>query len=162
MTLPVTPPAPSSSNVRSIALRAGRSERGDFNVFMALGLAIMVLFLGGMSTDLWHVIAVARTLDAAADSAAAAGSSGIDPTSLRTHPGLPQLDPTLATQLAQANIATDTNLPGPTNPQIVVIPTNITVTLHAQVHLTLLQIFLGKHSISLTSTGTSGPEVGAG
>jgi len=138
------------------------SERGDFNVFMALGLAIMILFLGGMSTDLWHVISEARTLDAAADSAAAAGSSGIDPASLRRDPGQPQLDQGMATQLAQANLATDNNLPGPPNPQIVVTPASITVTLHGQVHLTLLQIFLGKRTIPLTSTATSGPEVGTG
>jgi hypothetical protein len=35
-------------------LRRRRSEAGDFNVLWALGLAIMILFLRGMSTDLWR------------------------------------------------------------------------------------------------------------
>jgi Flp pilus assembly protein TadG len=142
--------------------RRVHDQRGDFNVFMALGLAIMILLLGGMSTDLWHVVAEARTLDAASDSAAAAGSSGIDPASLRVDPGQPQLDQAMATQLALSNLASQAGLPGSPNPQIVVTPTNITVTLHGQVHLTLLQIFLGKRTIPLTSTATSGPQVGAG
>lgn len=135
------------------------TERGDFNVLWALGMAIIVLFLGGMSTDLWHVVSEARTLDAAADSAAAAGASGIDVAVYNTN-GTVVLDPNRATQLAAANLASQTGLPGNPNPQIVVAPTDITVTLHGQVHLTLLQLFLGRRSINLTSTANASPRAG--
>ncbi|MDQ6616596.1 MAG: pilus assembly protein TadG-related protein [Actinomycetota bacterium] len=143
----------------TIRVSRRRSERGYFDVFWALGMAIMVLFIGGMSTDLWHVTSQARTLDSAADSAAAAGASGLDVTTYKAT-GKAVLDPNSATQLAAANLANQTGLPGPPNPQIDVAPDNITVTLHGQVHITLLQLFLGRRTITLTSTANASPRAG--
>ena len=53
------------------------SERGSIT-FWVLGLSIAVLFLGGISVDLWRVMSDRRELAAVADSAAAAGASAID------------------------------------------------------------------------------------
>lgn len=119
----------------------------------------MILFLGGMSTDLWHVTSESQTLDAAADSAATAGASGIDQAAYNTR-GTIQLDPGLANQMALQNLSQQTNLPGPTNPEITVNPDSITVVLHAHVQLTLLQIFLGRRTITLTSTSTAAARAG--
>jgi Flp pilus assembly protein TadG len=140
------------------ASRHRRDERGDVNIFWALGLVIMLLFVGGIAADLWHTVAQARALDAAADNAAAAGAAGIDPTVYRTT-GKAVLDPNLATQLALDNLSHATNLPGNPNPQITVSATEITVVLHGQVDLTLMRIFQ-PGQIDLTSTGNAAARAG--
>lgn len=52
-------------------------ERGSIT-FWVLGLSIAVLFLGGLSVDLWRVMSDRRELAAVADSAAAAAASAVD------------------------------------------------------------------------------------
>lgn len=128
-----------------------RGDEGSAELLWVLGLALMILLLGGLSTDLWHPMTRSRALDAAADSAAAAGANGIDRT-VFDNTGIAVLDPNLATQLALDNLSHQTDLPGPTNPQISVTPDSITVVLHGHVDLTLLRPF-DAHGIDLTSTG---------
>lgn len=53
------------------------NERGSITLWV-LGLAIAVLFLGGISVDLWRVMSDRRELAAVADSSAAAAASAID------------------------------------------------------------------------------------
>ena len=54
-----------------------RDERGTMTLWV-LGLCIAVLFLGGLSLDLWRVITVRRSLVAMADTGATAGANGLD------------------------------------------------------------------------------------
>lgn len=79
-----------------------RGERGSVTIWV-LGLCVCLLVLGGMSVDLWRVVAVRRDLAAAADAAAVAGADGLDPDSLRA--GGTDLDPVLARELAQESLA---------------------------------------------------------
>lgn len=53
------------------------NERGSITLWV-LGLSIAVLFLGGISVDLWRVMSDRRELAAVADSSAAAAASAID------------------------------------------------------------------------------------
>ncbi len=139
--------------------RRRREEEGFAEILWVLGLALMVLVLGGLSTDLWHPMTRARALDAAADSAAAAGANGIDLNIYRQTNGKTVLDPNLATQLALDNLAHQSGLPGPLNPQITVTLDSITVVLHGHVDLTLLRVF-DPRGIDLTSTGTAAARAG--
>jgi Flp pilus assembly protein TadG len=129
-------------------------------ILWILGLAIAMLFIGGISLDAWHAISEQRALAAAADAAAAAGSSGID-TATYAATGNVVLDPTRATQLAVNNLHAQTDLPSPPAHvapyQIDVAPKQITVTLHGQVHLLLLRIFNGDQPIDMSVTANSSP-----
>ena len=76
-----------------------RDERGTMTLWV-LGLCIAVLFLGGLSLDLWRVIAVRRSLVAMADAGATAGANGLDQAALRD--GVLRLDPVVARADADA------------------------------------------------------------
>ncbi len=54
-----------------------RSEAGFFTIWV-LGLCTMILFLGGISFDLWHGFSEKRAAAASVDGAAIAGASQID------------------------------------------------------------------------------------
>ena len=128
-------------------------------VVWCLGLAVLLLPLGGISLDLWHAISQERALQSAASAAAAAGASGIDIPTYRAT-GDVKLDPALAADLASNNLADQSNLPvlsGP--PGITVAPNDeqITVALHESVHLTLLGLVEGNHPIHVTATASSAP-----
>src|SRR5260370_32904515 len=86
-----------------------RDERGDAMVIWCLGLAILLLPLGGISVDLWHAISEQRALQSAASAAAHAGASGINVATYR-NTGQAVLDPAAAVSLAEANLAEQ---PGP-------------------------------------------------
>ncbi len=72
-------------------MRRQRDERGTVTLWV-LGLCICVLFLAGLSLDLWRAVAVRRELSAMADAAATAGANGLDEPALRA--GTLRLDPT--------------------------------------------------------------------
>jgi len=133
-------------------VRMTRDQRGDALVIWCLGMALVLLPLGGMSLDLWHSISVERALQSAASSAAAAGSSGIDQSVYRTS-GSVVLDPGLAESLASANLADQTGLPsGLQVSQLSVSGNSVTVQLKDSVNLTLLRILLPGGAVHLTAT----------
>lgn len=82
--------------------RGVRSEAGFLTIWL-LGLCLLLLFVGGVSADLWHVFAERQALAGIADAAALAGASGIDPNEARA--GVILLDPARATALAEASVA---------------------------------------------------------
>jgi Flp pilus assembly protein TadG len=149
-------PRPRPPRLRQSLSEPWRSERGDAMVIWVLGLAIAMMSIGGISLDTWHAFSAQRSLAAAADAAAAAGSSGIDTTTYANTGNL-VLDPNLATQLALDNLSTQTDLPGPPNPIINVTGNQITVTLHGATHLILLKIFNGDQPITMSVTATASP-----
>ena len=108
-------------------------------IVWCLLLALMLLPLGGLSIDLWHGIAVQRSLQSAAEDAATAGSSGIDVQQYRAT-GCLALDPSAAVPLAEANLASQGHLGPLATVDISVSPDDrqISVRLQEDVHLTLL------------------------
>ena len=79
-----------------------RRDEGGFSApIMVLIMAMMVLFIGGISIDLWRVIADHREVSGLADGAAIAGATAVDIAAYEADPTLdPILDPALATQRA--------------------------------------------------------------
>lgn len=76
-----------------------RAEGGFSAPIMVLIMAMMVLFIGGISIDLWRVIADHREVSGLADGAAIAGATAVDIAAYEADPTLdPILDPAVATQ----------------------------------------------------------------
>ena len=76
-----------------------RNEGGFSAPIMVLIMAMMVLFIGGISIDLWRVIADHREVSGLADGAAIAGATAVDIDAYEADPTLdPVLDPAVATQ----------------------------------------------------------------
>jgi len=79
--------------------RLVRDERGFSAPIMVLMMAMMVLFIGGISIDLWRVIADHREVSGLADGAAIAGATAVDIAAYEADPTAdPILDQGLAVQ----------------------------------------------------------------
>lgn len=136
------------------------NERGAAMLWV-LGLSVIVLFLGGISLDLWRAFEVRQDLAAMADSAAAAGASHIDVDVFRGS-GEVLLDMSAAEAAALASIAAQQDAFRVTlEPDISFddssLPTQISVTLEGELRFTLLKILsLDDDSIPVRATGTAG------
>ena len=115
------------------------NERGSIT-FWVLGLSIAVLFLGGLSVDLWRVMADRRELAAVADSAAAAAASALDVDHWRASGEIRLLDDDArelaARVVAQHGVAADLLVPV----DVVVAGDSAQVTLTREVEVTLLRV----------------------
>jgi len=117
-------------------------ERGSITVWL-LGLAVLLLFAGGLSLDLWRAVGTRQLLANAADAAAIAGSTGIDDARFRAT-GEVVLDPEAAGQRARDSLAHQGGVPIAAPPAIEVqaSPPLAAVVLTGQVRLTLLHVLL--------------------
>ena len=117
-----------------------RDERGTITLWV-LGLCVALLFLAGLSLDLWRAVAARRELSAMADAAATAGANGLDEGALRN--GRADVDPARA----RAIVATMLEQFDRANPldaaRIDVVDNHVGVTLRDHVDFSLLSIFLG-------------------
>ncbi|NNC39726.1 MAG: hypothetical protein HKN95_03450 [Acidimicrobiia bacterium] len=117
------------------------NERGSIT-FWVLGLAIAVLFLGGLSVDLWRVMSERRELAAVADSAAAAGASALDVDHWR-NAGEIRLVADGAADLAGRVIAQHSAATELSEPfGVSVSGDSVQITLTREVDLTLLRILM--------------------
>ena len=147
------------NRLRARVAAGQESERGDAMIIWCLGLALLLLPLGGISLDLWHAVSQERALQSDASAAADAGASGINTTSYRRD-GQVVLDPSVAVSLAETNLAEQHDLPPlSAAPIITVSPGDgqVTVELQADVRLTLLQIVEGNRPIHIVATGSAAP-----
>lgn len=135
-----------------------RQESGQVTIWI-LGLSLALAAIGGISLDLWRVIAERSELSVIADSAAVAGASEIDVDIFRSTAGDVVLDPVAATGAANAYLA---GVPLSASPTIVVTDTRIVVELQREVDLTLLKAMnLGiVETVSIRVTGSSEPRSG--
>ncbi len=117
-------------------------ERGSITVWL-LGLAVLVLFVGGLSLDLWRAFSARQLMANAADAAAIAGATGIDTARFRDT-GQLALDPPVAMQRAGDSLAHQGGLPLTTQPGVEVTPDppQVVVVLTGQVRFTLLRVLL--------------------
>jgi Flp pilus assembly protein TadG len=117
------------------------NERGSIT-FWVLGLAIAVLFLGGLSVDLWRVMSERRELAAVADSAAAAGASALDVDHWRNAGEIRLVADGAAglagRVIAQHSVATELSEPF----GVSVSGDSVQITLTREVDLTLLRILM--------------------
>ncbi len=122
-----------------------------------LGLTVMMLAIAGVSIDFWRAVETQRSVASVVDSAAVAGSSGIDEAAYRSSGGqVVQLDPGLATTLAQDNLASQPEAASLVDVSIDATPTRITVTAGRQMNFTLVRVLsVGQSPAVLHSTSTA-------
>lgn len=134
----------------------GREEEGTVTLW-ALGLCVMLLFLGGISLDLWRVFSERRALAGAVDAAAIAGASGIDEEAFRDA-GVLRLDPERAEALAWANLAAQTDDRSLVRADVAATPEEVTVVAAGRVEFTLLSVLMpGEEPFTIQVTATARP-----
>jgi len=129
------------------------NDRGSMTLWV-LGLTIMVLFLGGISLDLWRAFEVREDLAAMADSAANAGASQVDGEAYRSS-GVLELDGPAAAAAANANLDAQQDIGIISNRAITTSGAVLIVRLEGEVGFTLLRIFLGGGSVPVSATGSA-------
>jgi hypothetical protein len=130
-------------------------ERGTVTLFV-LGLCVALLFLGGLSLDLWRAIAVRRDLSALADSSATAGANGLDERALRT--GSLRLDPERARAFAYEALVSTGRVPSLDGARIDINGNTVAVTLRDHVDFSLLGLFLGGRHFDIEVHARAEPE----
>lgn len=133
-----------------------QDERGAMTLWV-LGLCIAVLFLGGLSLDLWRVIAVRRSLVAMADAGATAGANGLDRDALRR--GELRVDPVLARAAAAQTLREQSGWSGVDAAEIDVVGNRVTVAVQAHVGFTLLGIFVRGDPVQVQASASAEPRV---
>jgi Flp pilus assembly protein TadG len=136
---------------------ASGRERGSVAIWL-LGVCVMLLFLGGLSLDLWRAFAERRGLAAAADAAAVAAVQAVDADRFRAT-GEIVLDPALAETFALASLASQPEAARMTGAVVEAAPERVTVTVTGELPLTLLAILVPDRAplrISVRSTATPG------
>ena len=131
-----------------------RDERGTITLWV-LGLCLCVIFLGGLSLDLWRGIAVRRELQAMADASAIAGADGLDPQSLRD--GGASLDPALVQRLARETLAAQSGAPRVDDADVHLVGNQVVVRLRGHVGTSLLGVFLGGQRFEIAVRATAEP-----
>ncbi|MDQ3974200.1 MAG: pilus assembly protein TadG-related protein [Actinomycetota bacterium] len=120
--------------------RLRSSDTGSITVWM-LGVCVTLLFLGGISLDLWRVLSERHALAGLVDAAAIAGASGIDEEHFRAT-GQLQLAPGRAEGLAAANLAAQADKRSLTAWNATASTEQITVTAAGAVEFTLLKVLV--------------------
>lgn len=134
-------------------------QRGSVTL-LGLGFLLVLLFVGGMSIDLWRAISERRALAELADAAAAAGANGLDVAAYRST-GVVQLDPDLAARLAWDNAAAQSDRRSMVgHPIILVSPTEIVVEVRGEVTLTVLALFTVGEPFKVQVRSEASPRLG--
>lgn len=143
-------------------MRAARrlgGERGAVTLWF-VGLSVVVLFVGGLSVDLWRAFTVRRSVAAVVDAAAVAGASGIDEAWFRAT-GEVRLDPARARGLAAESLARQRVAGGRSLATgIAATEQAVTVRGQAEVELTLLRVLLAPTPLPVEVASTARPRRG--
>lgn len=135
-------------------LRSG--ERGTVTLF-GIGLATMLLAVGGFSLDLWRAHSERRALAELADAAAAAGANGIDTSAYRLTGEL-VLDPDLAELIAWESIESQQDRRALSRPPQVAATTDVVVVLvEGEVEMTLLRLLSGGEPFTIQVVAEASP-----
>lgn len=133
----------------------GSDDAGWVTLWL-LGLAVMLLALGGLSLDLWRVFSERRDLAGAVDAAAAAGASGIDAGRFRATGEL-ALDPPVVEALVAENLAAQTDLRSLTHVAVEANSRAVTVTAVGAVDLTLTRTLIPLGPLTIRVDATAEP-----
>lgn len=136
-------------------MKARRGEDGVVTLWV-LAVCAMVLFVGGITLDLWRGVATQRAVSAAVDGAAVAGASGLDEPAFRGSGGeVVQLDLALARELAAESLAAQPASEKLIDVDIEVTPARITVRAGRRMEFTLLKVFLPREEPLLVQASSS-------
>ena len=131
-------------------------ERGSVTLWV-LGLCVMMLFMGGISLDLWRAFSERRALASAVDAAAVAGASGIDTDRYRSN-GDVQLDRALSESLAWDALRKEGDTRSLIDATVDTTTRDVTVTAVGRVDFMLLRIFLShEEPFTVTVHATAEP-----
>lgn len=133
----------------------GRGARGSVTLWM-LGLAVMLMPLGGLALDLSRSFSERRALAAAADAAALAGGGALDEDRYRRD-GIVTLDPVLAEQRARSSLADQLDRSALRSATVRADPEQITVVVQGSVDLTLLRLVEGGGPFMVRVSSTARP-----
>jgi len=146
------PPPATTPNPR----RPSAREQGSISLWL-LCVAVMLLFIGGISLDLWRVFTERQALANAADAAAIAGGSGIDEAYFR-QTGDVRLDPARAESMARQHLEFRQNdTQSLVSADVSATTEQISVTLTGEVEFTLLRVLLpdgGPFPIEVTAVAS--------
>lgn len=120
-------------------------DRGFSSVTFMLMMLVLVLAVGSIAVDLWHLVAEHRDVAGVVDGAAISAASAVDVDALRQDLPVVQLQSDRAIARACSYLQANGGVgmcPGP-DAEVVVDQTAITVTMRRRVNLTLLRIFSG-------------------
>jgi hypothetical protein len=132
-------------------------ERGTITLWL-LGLCMMLLPLGGLGLDLGRAFSTRRSLGAAADAAALAGSGALDVAAYRAD-GTVRLDPALAEARARRSVAEQLDDTAVDAVRISVEGDTVTVEVEGDVDLTLLRLLRGAEPFTVTASATARPHL---
>ena len=132
-----------------------REERGTITLWV-LGLCMALMFLGGLSLDLWRAVADRRQLSSMADTAATAAANGIDEAALRA--GTVRLDPERARAIAVASLEEDPHSGALDEIDVQIVGNRVTVSLRDHVRFSLLGIFMAGQSFEIQVHASAEPE----
>ncbi|MBW3601627.1 MAG: hypothetical protein KY434_02875 [Actinobacteria bacterium] len=133
-------------------------ERGSVTVWM-LGLCVMVLFVGGLSLDLWRAFSQRRALAGMADAAAVAGAGAVDETAWRTT-GTVRLDPDRAAALARRSLASQPGAEAVLAAAVRTGPRLVAVDVSGEVGLTLPRVLLADEPLTVSVSARAAPVSG--
>lgn len=119
---------------------------------------VAVLFLGGLSIDMWRFLAARRHLAAIADAVALAAADGVDTAALQQ--GTVRLDPVTARRLAADELAVQRRGRAGLRATIAVSATQVTVQLSRRVDTTLLGILAGRSAVDVRVAASAAPRRG--
>ena len=120
--------------------RAREVDRGSVTIWI-LGLCIGLLFLGGLSIDLWRAFSERRLLAGMADGATVAAATAIDEEQFRAN-GIIQLDPAAAGERALQYLANHPEWDPDVDALVDPTPGLVTVILEREVQFSLLRVLL--------------------
>jgi Flp pilus assembly protein TadG len=134
---------------------ADHGEDGTITLFV-LGLCVAVLFLGGLSLDLWRAFSERRELAGTVDAAAVAAASALDEQAFRTD-GSVVLLPSAAVAVACDHLRAHADSAEPCL-GIHATPDAVVVTARREVPLTLLRVLLpGQSPLEVEVTARASP-----
>ena len=130
----------------------GPREDGTVIVWL-LALWVMLLFLGGISLDLWRAFAARQALAGAVDAASVAGASAVDEAVFATE-NVVQLDAAEAERRAWSNLAAQSATAAMTQASVSTTEREVVVIAEGELKLTLLRVLLPRQR-SLTFRATA-------
>ena len=142
-----------------IGLRALGDDRGFTSVTFMVMMLVLVIAVGAISVDLWHLVSEHRDVAGVVDGAAISAAGAIDEDALRRDPPSLQIHANRAVARACGYLQANGGVslcPGPDADVVVGVDT-VSVTMRRDVNLTLLRVFAGLDP----GADTSPIEVGA-
>jgi hypothetical protein len=137
------------------------SERGSIAIF-GMGITLLLFVVGGISIDLWRVVAARQDLAQRADAAAAAGANAIDADEFRFSGEL-ILDPESAIAAAEEKLGSPSTWEFTGSGRVEardadLLPNDMVVILTREVDFVLLGILSDQRSVTIRVESVASPQ----